>query len=128
MKITKNGITVDVGLISIESAEELERIRIGKQYNLKSTTLFSNFIEKNMKDWDYQKVFLKAYSETYEKEVKGEKKIKKISKDISDKLNCPEKLKKEKLNELIKFCINFSNYTAVYNEEIKEFEEEPSYF
>ena len=112
------GNKIDLPLLSIEAAEELQRFSLKKNTDLKQTIELSALIKENFsKRLDYQLLFTNAYFATYGKRINlGH--IKEYSEEISEKLSSPLSLNDTELEKLVNFCANLSDYSALNQREI----------
>lgn len=112
----RNHVRISLGLLSIEAAEELERLRLGREYKIESISELSHFFKESSNFIGFnQLIFSNAYFETYKEMIENTENIKQNAINISNKLNNIQNLKKEELEKLISFCVNFSDYSAVLN-------------
>lgn len=114
-------------LLSIEAAEELQRLKLKKSNSLKNTEELSALIKKDfLERLDYSVLFSKAYLEAYSKRISvlpNDNSILYMI-DVSKKLESPSSLKNKELEKLIKFCVNLSDYSVLYEKEIKNLRSE----
>lgn len=113
---------INLPLVSIQAAEELERLRLKKGDNIEKTRELSNFMkEKFDKRLDYSLIFTKAYFSVYNPEIGAFtlKNSKKHIKEISEKLNNLDSLKNKEIAELVSFCVSLSDYSSLHEESIQ---------
>ena len=120
MEIKSTKRREDLPLLAIESAEELQRLKLKKITDLKYTGELFQLIKKDFPTrLDYSTIFSNAYFATYSSEIPstlGER-IPYIE-EIYKKLESPSSLKNKDLSRLINFCANLSDYSAMYEEDI----------
>ncbi len=108
--------------LSIEAAEDLERLRQDKPRELKSAQKLSEIINKEF-SWrlDYKILFRDVYFSTYNEkiEISLEKEQNPYMGDISKRLEDPSSLNKDELKSLVSFCVNLSNYSSLHEEELE---------
>jgi hypothetical protein len=108
-------------LLSIEAAEEIQRLRLKKDGSLKYTNELSELIKKDFnKRLDCSVLFSEAYFGAYSKRISvlpNDNSIQHMIK-ISNKLGSVLSLKDEDLEKLVDFCVNLSDYSALYEKEI----------
>lgn len=115
---------VNLPLLTIEAAEELQRLKKHKETGLEKTKELSALIkEKFNKRLDYSLIFRDAYSSTYLKHIPSLFNInsKKYIELISNKLEFSPDLESKELDGLIKFCVKLSDYASMYKERIEVF-------
>jgi hypothetical protein len=113
---------MELSLLSIEAAEELQRLKLKKITDLRNTKELSTLIKEDFVwKWDYSKIFSEAYFATYSEELSlfPSKKSKNCMNEISKKLESPSNLKYKELKQLIDFCVNLSDYSSFHDEEIR---------
>ena len=112
------GNKIDLPLLSIEAAEELQKFSLKKNTDLKQTIELSALIKENFsKRLDYQLLFTNAYFATYGKRINLGF-IKEFSEEISEKLSSHLSLNDTELEKLVNFCANLSDYSALNQREI----------
>ena len=106
-------MNIELPLLAIGAAEELERLRRNKSTNLNQTKKLSSIIKKDF-TWrlDYSVIFSNAYFSTYNEKIPKleEKNSTNYINDISNKLIDPSNLKEKELGELRDFCVNLSDH------------------
>lgn len=109
---------MDLPLLAINAADELERLRLKKKTNLKSTKELSILIKESFqKKLNYHLVFSNAYFSTYYKEISpSPKKNSRYIKEISKKLESPSNLENKELKDLVDFCANLSDYSSLHQD------------
>jgi two-component SAPR family response regulator len=114
---------VELPLLAIEAAEEIERIKQNAKTNLKNSKQLSSLIKGDF-SWrlDYKVIFRDTYFSTYNKkiEIDLEESQNKYMKDISERLREPDNLNQEELKGLVNFCVNLSDHAQMYRDEIEE--------
>jgi hypothetical protein len=108
-------------LLSIEAAEELQRLKLKKETNLEHAKELSTLIKKDfIERVDYSEIFSRAYFATYSSDLPSslDKRIPYVE-EISKKLETPSNLKYKELEKLVDFCVNLSNYSAFHEEDIR---------
>ena len=113
---------VDLPFLSIDSADEPQRLKLNKSTDLKYTKELSELIKKDFTwRYDYSGIFSDAYYFTYSKEISRlpDENSKPYMIEISQKLDISFSLKNEELEKLVNFCVTLSNYSAIYREEIE---------
>jgi hypothetical protein len=121
MAITCIKMNLSLPLLAIESAEELQRLKLKKMTNLENTKELSSLIKKDFVwRWDYSQIFSEAYFATHSKKISllPSEKSKKCMIEIANKLKSPSNLKYEELGKLVNFCVNLSDYSAMYVEDM----------
>jgi hypothetical protein len=109
-------------LLAIESAEELQRLRLKKMTNLENTKELASLIKKDFVwRWDYSHIFSEAYFATHSKKISllPSEKSKECMIEISNKLESPSVLEYKELGELVNLCVNISDYSAMYEDEMR---------
>ncbi len=110
----------DLSLLSIEAAEEIERIRKNISTNLKSTKELSKLIKKDF-TWrlDYGVRFSEAYYGAYSVNLSEltTKELKPYIETIVKKLDSISNLESEELGELVGFCANLCTSFSLYEQE-----------
>jgi len=116
------GSRIDLPLLSIDAAEDLESLRQNKKRELKNATKLSKIINEEF-SWrlDYKILFRDAYFTTYNEKIKISLDEEKNTymKDISEKLQNPSSLKEDELKNLVSFCVNLSDYSSLHEEELE---------
>ncbi len=111
---------ISLPLLSIEAAEELQRLKLGKKVIFESTKELSRMIKEDFpRKTDYTTIFKNAYKLTYSEDIenKGENIPEKHLLGISNNLANPSDLEKElELKTLIDFCVNLSNQASSYEQ------------
>lgn len=111
---------MNLSLLSIETAEELQRFSLKKNTDLKNATELSKLIKEDFsKRLDYSLLFSNAYFATYSNKIEISK-IRDYTKEISNNLINPLKLNDRELEKLVSFCVNLSDYSELHEEEIRE--------
>jgi len=133
IKINTNIKSIDhlnLPLLAIETAEELQRFSLNKTSNLESTKKLSELIQNEFSEkLNYSSIFSDAYFTTYDKKVppmlRGSPK--QYHKEISQKLSQPPNLKENELNQLINFCVNLSDYSIDYENYLRDLKSGPCF-
>jgi len=122
--IWRGAIRIELGLLSIEACEDLERLGAGQKPYKKSIENLSNVLKEENYSifWENRDAFSNAYSEIYDVELKSEEEIKKYAHQIADRLNLAPRLIKPELQKLKNFCWRLSDHYSFVKEEIKAWE------
>ena len=137
IQIENSPIKKDLGLIAIEAAEDIERFRQGLPTKFKSLNYLSSIL-KDTFDWeivdaeqsyrlDYVSLLSSTFSNlshpTYVDHSMSD--IVKQARTVASQLT-PNYIKKNKnkINDLISFCVALSECAAIYKEELKEMNSE----
>jgi len=121
---------MDLSLLAINAAEELQRLRLKKDTDLRYAKELSELIKKDF-IWrhDYSKIFSEAYHLTYSKEISqlpNENSKPQMAK-ISKKLEFPSNSENKELERLVDFCVKLSDYSAAHEEEIRKLKTSPCF-
>jgi hypothetical protein len=110
-------INVELSLLSIEAADELEKLKQKHKYNKEIIKdLFDIIKEEFSSRLRYYKGFSNAYFLTFKENNKNlENYVSKLLRNL-DK---PEILDETELTNTINFCVNLSDSAFIYEEEIK---------
>jgi len=116
-----NKAKIDLPNLAIEVVEELSRLNLKKESNLKHTKELSELIKKDF-TWrsDYSSIFSEAYLSAYSQIISKlpNENSKPYMMDIVKKLDMPSDLKDEEIKKLIEFCTAISDYAALHKEEV----------
>lgn len=110
----------DLSLISIEAAEELERLKLGDKTNLNSSKELSTLFKEEMWKFDYQEIFSNAIlnfsaGKNY---LKTSEEIKSYIEFFYNAIENAKILNIKSLDDISRFCINLSDSAALYKERI----------
>jgi regulator of sigma D len=116
---------VDLPLLSIRAAEELQRLKLKKDTSFENTKQLAVLIKEDFANrLDYSQIFKQAYHSTYLESITNiNRKIGTITQQLESRLN----LKDEELKKLVNFCTNLSDYSALHEEEIRILKEGPCF-
>jgi len=113
---------IELPLLAIDAGEEIERINQNVKTNLENSKKLSSLIGSDF-NWrlDYKVIFQDAYFSTYNEKIQIdlEESSNKYMKGISEKLRNPQDLDKRELKELVNFCVNLSDHSQSYIDEIQ---------
>jgi hypothetical protein len=116
---------VNLPLLSIGAAEELQRLKLKKDTDLKNVKELSILLKEDFaRRLDYFLIFKKAYSSTYAASISN---LTSEIGTIAQKLEYSSKLKDKELEKLVNFCTNLSDYSAIHEEEIRILKEGPCF-
>jgi hypothetical protein len=121
MTISLTNKTVHLPLLSIEAAEELQKLQLKMPTQLEHAKELCQLIKKDFTGrLDYSIIFSNAYFATYSFEMPStlDKRIPYIE-GISKKLDSPSTLEDKELKSLIDFCVNLSDYSAMHEEDLE---------
>ena len=122
MKPIKKHERTYLPLLSIEAAEELQRLKLRKGTGLKNTKELSKLVKNEFpKRLDYKELFSKAYSSVYYQKDPEllNKDPEQYIKEISNKLDSPLKLEFKEFEKIVRFCAKLSDYSSIHEEEIR---------
>jgi len=111
---------INLPWLAIEAADELERLRLKKNTDLKNTKELSRIIKEDFnKRWDYISLFRKAYNLAYQENLPNS--LKEIPKEylngVSNCLANPKGLERElELKMLVNFCVNLSDCSSLHEQ------------
>ena len=109
-------------MLTIEAAEELQRLNKNINTNLKFAKELSELLQEEF-TWrlDYSLIFSKAYFQTYSTESQlSIENSKQYLETISKNLEYPSALEHGELEKLIDFCVKLSDYAAIQEQEIRK--------
>ncbi len=116
-------MNIELPLLAIEAAEEIEKVKKNIKTNLKSSIKLSSLIKRDF-TWrlDYSVMFSNAYFSTYNKEISKspDESQTQYIKEISNKLDNTPTLEQSELKDLVSFCTNLSDHSQLYMEDIQE--------
>lgn len=133
ISLTNTREKIDISLLAIEAAEELERLKRNLDTDLESVKMLSDLLKHSFLipnedanlDYrlDHAAVFSNAYSNSslnYPRK-KSISEIIKEARRIASLLEPNEKRpKRGELDQLISFCVALSDSAAIYKEELEE--------
>lgn len=111
-----------LSLLSIESAEDIQKLRLKMMTDLKNAKELSALIKEDFpKRLDYSLLFSKAYFSTYNEEISplDYKNLKTYIERISRRLECPLNLDEKEIGQLVDFCANLSDFSAINEQDIR---------
>ena len=120
----------NLSLLSIQAAEELQTFSLKKENDLTSAKKLSKLIKKEFQtSFNYSSIFSGSYLVTYNKKISvlPDKNSKKYMIEISSKLESPSNLNERELEQLVVFCVNLSDYSALHEEEMKNIKTGPCF-
>jgi len=116
----KSGIKDDLGLISIEAADELKKFNEELKYDPRKIKKLSELIKEEFTlKWKFTSVFDDAYFVTYHKRILNNQ-TKPCPEEVSEKIDDYFKMDEKEIKKLVEFCVNLSDYAAIYEESIRE--------
>jgi hypothetical protein len=119
----------DLSLLSIDAAEELQRLRLKKDTSFENTKQLSVLIKEDFANrLDYSEIFKQTYYSTYSSEIPASlnRRIFYMLR-VSNQLDSPSNIKDRELEKLVNFCVNLSDYSAIHEEEIRILKEGPCF-
>ena len=108
-----------LSMLSINVAEELTRLNKNLPTNLYRSRELSRLMKEKFNNRsDYKSIFKDAYHMTFRQDISKISDKKNYIDPIYKQLHSPFQISKKRLEKLIDFCVNLSNYFCLYDQEL----------